>query len=511
MLGFPISRKSAGIHFSGQLVLSGLRFALVDLETTGGQAKQDHIMEAAVRVVGGDVDLEWQSLIDPLCSVPSFIQGLTGISNSMLRGKPQFSDVQETLWSYLDGAILVAHNARFDAGFLRANFARYGRDYQPRVLCTLKLARTLYPDWPKHGLEAICARIGFYSEVHHRAMADVDAMKAFLDYARADKGEAVFNFEVGLQLGLPVLPPSICQADIDAIPREPGVYRLLGEAGELLYLGSARSLQEQVLAHFENVTGDSKAAKLVRRVDAVQWQMLAGELSAGLHLSVALRHEKPLLQRRVNALGKPCCVRFIMQDSGELQLRLRSGLPANIAQTGETVGLFRERKHAKTRIRELAKEHQLCLRRLAVLVEGEVCECGACALTAVGTGESATVASADDFAARVKAAFAGYLYTPWPFAEPVLIHENNGAGVSEWHLVYDWRHFGSFRWNAERGQLTELSGSAEPLDLAAARRICEQAKEFRYEHYRLLRAFQDDLRWQPLSQFSATIGDEHTA
>jgi DNA polymerase-3 subunit epsilon len=493
-------------------VLGNHRFALVDLETTGGQANQDHIMEAAVRVIGGEVDLEWQSLIDPLCSVPSFIQGLTGISTSMLRGKPRFSEVQEILWSYLDDAILVAHNARFDAGFLRANFARYGRDYQPRVLCTLKLARTLYPEWPKHGLEAICARIGFYSEVHHRAMADVDAMKAFLDYARVDKGEAVFNFEVGLLLGLPVLPPSIRQADIDAIPCEPGIYRLLGEAGELLYLGSARSLQEQVLSHFENATGDSKAAKLVRRVDSVQWQILAGELSAGLHLTAALRHEKPLLQRRAKALGKPCCVRFITEASGELQLRLRSGLPANIALTGESVALFRERKHAKSRIAELAKEHQLCLRRLAVLAEGEFCECGVCALSAGGAGDLSTpptVELAADFAARVNAALAGYLYTPWPFAEPVLIHEDNRAGFSEWHLVYDWRHFGSFRWDAECGQLFELSDDAKPLDLAAARRICEQTQEFRYEHYRLLRAFQHDLIWQPLSQFSAAISDEY--
>ncbi len=492
-------------------MLGNYCFALVDLETTGGQASQDHIMEVAVRVVGGEVDLEWESLIDPLCSVPSFIQSLTGISSSMLRGKPRFADVQELLWSYLDDAILVAHNARFDAGFLRANFARYGRDYQPRVLCTLKLARTLYPDWPKHGLEAICERIGFYSEVHHRAMADVDAMKAFLDYARADKGEAVFNFEVGLLLGMPVLPPSMSQADIDAIPCQAGIYRLLGEAGELLYLGTARSLQEQVLSHFENPTGDSKAAKLVRRVDSVQWQVLAGELSAGLHLSAALRHEKPLLQRRAKALGKACCVRFITDDRGELQLRLRSGLPANIASTGESVALFRERKHAKTRIRELAKEHQLCLRRLAVLVEGELCECGACILTAEKFGGSPlapTAETAADFSAQVKVAFAGYLYAPWPFAEPVLVHEDNGAGRSEWHLVHDWRHFGSFRWDAERGQLFELSGEAKPLDLAAARRICDQTQEFRYEHYCLLRAFQHDLTWQPLSQFNAAISGE---
>ena len=87
------------------MVLGDYRFALVDLETTGGQAGQDQIMEAAVRVLGGEQELEWQSLIDPACAVPSFIQGLTGISSSMLRGKPRFSEIQETLWSYLDGAI----------------------------------------------------------------------------------------------------------------------------------------------------------------------------------------------------------------------------------------------------------------------------------------------------------------------------------------------------------------------------------------------------------------------
>ena len=235
-------------------MLNDVRFALVDLETTGGQAAHDQIMEVAVRLLdfNGGVEQQWQSLIDPQCSVPPFIENLTGIRQSMLRGQPTFSAIQDTLWRYLDGAVLVAHNARFDAGFLRANFARYGRQYSPLVLCTLKLARTLYPDWPKHGLEAICDRIGFYSEVHHRAMADVDAMKAFLDYALKDKGEAVFNFEVGLLLGLPVLPPAISQADMDAIPCQPGIYRLLDDAGELLHLGSAKSLQAQVLGHFTN-------------------------------------------------------------------------------------------------------------------------------------------------------------------------------------------------------------------------------------------------------------------
>ncbi|MDF1692937.1 MAG: exonuclease domain-containing protein [Zhongshania sp.] len=475
-------------------MLADYRFALVDLETTGGQAAHDQIMEAAVRLLDGERELEWQSLLDPGCAVPAFIQGLTGIHTSMVRGKPSFSEVQETLWSYLDEAILVAHNARFDAGFLRANFARVGRNYQPRVLCTLKLARTLYPDWPRHGLEAVCERIGFYSEVHHRAMADVDAMKAFLDFARADKGEAVFNFEVGLLVGLPVLPPSISQADVDAIPNQPGIYRLLGEAGELLYLGSASALQAQVLRHFENSAADSKAAKLARRIYSVEWQALAGDLSAALHLSAALKFEKPLLQRRAKALGKPCCVRFISGDNGDVQLRLRSGLPANIAKTGELVALFRDRKHAKTRIAELAIEYQLCLRRLGLVADGEKCGCRACALGEAASGMQGV--------AVAEAALAGYLYEPWPFTEPVLIYEQNAAGASEWHLVDDWRHYGSFIWDATLAQLFELSNRATPLSLAAVGSRCEQTKELQYEHYRLLRAFRDDLRWLPVSQFT---------
>lgn len=493
-------------------MLDSYRFALLDLETTGGQARDDQIIEIAMRLVDGSgchLD-QWQSLVDPQCGIPSFIQGLTGISPAMLRGKPTFAEVQDELWDFLLDAVLVAHNARFDAGFLRANFARFGRQYTPSVLCTLKLARTLYPDWPKHGLEAICHRIGFYSEVHHRAMADVDAMKAFLDYARADRGEAVFNFEVGLQLGLPVLPPSISQRDIDAIPCQPGIYRLLGQAGELLYLGSAESLQDQVLSHFSNSTRDSKATKLARRVCGVQWQMLSGALSAGLYLSRALRAEQPEMQRRAKATGKPCCVRFIEDDNGGMQLRFRSGLPANITKTPESLAVFRDRKHAKTRIAALAAESDVCLVQLGVLGDGASCECSACNISGgmpVSMQERTGVELAD-FNARAKAAFSAYLYVAWPFDEPVLIYEQNESGFGEWHLIYDWRHYGSFCWDANLQRLSERTqGETDTpvtMDLQEARLQCEQVNDFQYEHYRLLRGFIDNLECLPLSEFAAS-------
>lgn len=489
-------------------MLDQYRFALVDLETTGGQPREDQIMEVAIRLEDsrGHTLGQWQSLVDPQCSIPFFIQNLTGISAATVRGQPRFAEVVDTVWGYLEGAILVAHNAKFDAGFLRHHLRCLGYEYEPKVLCTLKLARTLYPDWPKHGLEAICNRIGFYSEVHHRAMADVDAMKAFLDYARGDKGEAVFNFELGLQLGLPVLPPSLSQEDIDAIPRQPGVYRLLGEAGELLYLGGATSLQAQVLHHFANCSGDSKATKLARRVCGIQWQVLAGDLSVGFHLSASLRYETPLMQRRPKAAGKPCCVRFVVDENDLTQLRFRSGLPASAVQAGELFAIFRDRKQAKARVAELAKESGLCLYLLDILAEGEQCVCTNCALPNDGVAVDGGV-EPQNTNQKIIAALSGYLNTPWPFEEPVFICERNASGFAEWHLVNDWRYYGSFVWDADAKLMREHivpreEGEAQ-IDLESAQRRCEPVKDFQYEHYRLIKAFIDDLPCQTLSDFFA--------
>ncbi|CAA0078245.1 Putative bifunctional exonuclease/endonuclease protein [Zhongshania aliphaticivorans] len=485
-------------------MLDNVCFALVDLETTGGQASHDQIMEIAVRLVGEGVNDHWESLLDPMCGVPRFIQGLTGITPAMLKGKPTFTDVQNTLWALLDDAVLVAHNARFDAGFLRANFARQGRQYSPRVLCTLKLARTLYPEWPKHGLEAICEQIGFHSEVHHRAMADVDAMKAFFDYARLDKGEAVFNFELGLQLGFPVLPPLMTQSDIDLIPCQPGIYRLLSEIGELLYMDGATSLQEAVLAHFSSCAGDSKATKLARRVGRVEWQLLAGELSVGLRLNPLLRQHVPQMQRRAKTLGKPCSVRFVATTGAVTRLRLRSGLPAKVDLASESFAIFRDRQQAKKCIEEQLRLCDLCMHALNIVSERDQCTCSACEAGDVGTehSEDAVV----KLNSRLLAAFTEYLYIPWPFQEPIVIREDNGNGFVEWHLVNHWCYYGSYYWDSVQEAFCELdkaeSGVGDWIGVLAARLKCEQGIDFDYQHYRLFHRNMSRLTCIPLSEMT---------
>jgi DNA polymerase-3 subunit epsilon len=280
----------------------------------------------------------------------------------------------------------------------------------------------------------------------------------------------------------------------------------LGEAGELLYLGGATSLEAQVLHHFANCSGDSKATKLARRVCDIQWQVLAGDLSVGFHLNASLRYETPLMQRRKKAAGKPCCMCFIVNENGLTQLRFRSGLPASVVQSGESVAIFRDRKQAKARVAELARESGLCLYLLNILVEGEQCACANCALPNDGVPINGAV-ELQNANQKIIEALSSYLYTPWPFEEPIFIHEQNASGFAEWHLLNDWRYYGSFVWDADaklmRERIVPSVESGAPIDLESAQRRCEQVNDFQYEHYRLIKAFIDDLPCQTLSDFFA--------
>ena len=114
------------------------KMVLLDLETTGGKATHHRIIEIGLIVIEhGEVIERWQSFVDPETTLPPFIQKLTGIAPSMLRGAPVFAQVAEPLLAYLNDRTLVAHNARFDYGFLKNEFERIGISYNAKPLCSV--------------------------------------------------------------------------------------------------------------------------------------------------------------------------------------------------------------------------------------------------------------------------------------------------------------------------------------------------------------------------------------
>jgi DNA polymerase-3 subunit epsilon len=151
----------------------------VDLETTGGNATTDRVTEIGVVEVSRAGIERWSVLVDPGTPVPPFIEKLTGISDAMLQGQPTFASLAEALIERLAGKLFVAHNARFDYGFLKNEFRRAGLAFRADVLCTVRLSRALFPSVQRHGLDSLIARFGLAPEGRHRALADADLLWQF--------------------------------------------------------------------------------------------------------------------------------------------------------------------------------------------------------------------------------------------------------------------------------------------------------------------------------------------
>ena len=176
--GHPPPFPAASGVFSWRGVpLSDLTYTVVDLETTGLQADTEGITEVCcLRVSGGQIVDSFETLVNPRRPIPYFIQKMTGISDEMVRDAPGFGEIASRLLEFLDGTVLVAHNAPFDLSFLNHNLATNGhcRLHNP-VIDTRRLARRLLPGLQRANLDAVTTHLGIAIQNRHRARGDAEA------------------------------------------------------------------------------------------------------------------------------------------------------------------------------------------------------------------------------------------------------------------------------------------------------------------------------------------------
>ena len=274
--------------------------AIVDLETTGARPVHDRVTEVAViEVEGGEARNECSTLVNPECAIPAAIQALTGITDDMVAAAPTFGRLAGDLYERLEGRVLVAHNARFDYGFLRQEFARAGLAFRATTLCTVKLSRRLYPEHARHNLDSLIARHGLACRARHRALGDADAVWQFLRLAAGERGEEVLAMAARQVAKQPSLPAHLDRAMVDAIPEAPGVYLLYGENGTPLYVGKSLDMRSRVLAHFADDLRSPRAMQLAREVRRVEWRRTAGELGALLRAAALVKELLPVFNRRL--------------------------------------------------------------------------------------------------------------------------------------------------------------------------------------------------------------------
>lgn len=427
--------------------------AIVDLETTGANPAYDRVTEIAViEAAGGEITSQWSTLVDPETTIPAAIQALTGITSQMVAGAPTFGALAEGLYERLAGRVLVAHNARFDYGFLRHEFERAGLRFSARTLCTVKLSRRLYPEHARHSLDAVMARHRLECSARHRALGDAEVVWQFLRVAGAERGEDALAYAATQIAKQPTLPAHIERTAIDAIPDAPGVYLFYGEGGTPLYVGKSVTMRTRVLQHFADDLRSPKEMQLAREVRSIEWQRTAGALGALLREAELVKQLLPVFNRRLRRPADPCSFSFAPPDA--LRLVSLDGLDA--AGASHLHGMFRTRRAALDALRGLADEHGLCLQSLGFdKTRGAK---GACFRHQIRrcAGLCAGAETPQAHHARLVAALAGIRTAAWPWRGPIgVIETEPESDATDVHVIDHWCYRGTANSEAEVGELLE--------------------------------------------------------
>jgi len=428
---------------------------ILDVETTGANPVYDRVTEVGlIEVECGRRVAEWSTLVNPGTRIPPAIQSLTGITDDMVALAPSFAEIAQHLLGQLEGKLLVAHNARFDYGFLRNEFRRAGLRYSSRVLCTVKLSRRLFPHESRHNLDALMARHGLACESRHRALGDARVVWLLVDRWRREIAPGTVASAVDALVRAPAIPAGLAEGALDDIPEMPGVYLFYGENGAVLYVGKSINLRSRVLAHFAGDHRDARDMKIAQQVKRVEWIETAGELGALIEESRLVKKLAPVYNRRLRRAAELCAWHWRVEEMLDAP-RLVNADDLERVRFDNLHGLFRSRSAALEALREIATAHQLCPIVLG-LERGK----GPCFAHQLKRCRGACVGKETraQHALRLGAALAQLRMRPWPFKGRIGVLENDAAR-GEIIVLDRWCYLGTVRSEAELG---ELQGGRPP-------------------------------------------------
>lgn len=445
----------------------------VDLETTGGNAAHHRIIEIGItRLCNGTVIEEWSTLVNPECLIPPYIESFTGISNEMAGAAPRFADIGRVVLEKLQPGralpVFVAHNARFDYGFLRAEFRRMQLPFSAKVLCTVKLSRRLYPQELRHNLDAVMERHGLACSARHRALGDAQVIRDFwVALCRDVPGDTLAAAAHGA-MGAVKLPSHLPEGLADELPEGPGMYRFFGagtgadgagagsEGDTLLYVGRAGSLRTAILGHLADgyAAGASSGRRrpaLREAVRRVEWEETAGELGASLLELEALKAQTPLYNRRIRTAERSVTLR-LAEDATKVAIVAVDELEP--LELEGCFGIFHAPKDARKALADIARARELCPKVLG-LEEGA----GSCLAHQLGRCKGACAGKEPLIlhAVRVQMALASLKLKAWPFPGRVALRERGALGAEVLHVLDRWRYIGSAHSEEDLAALAERS------------------------------------------------------
>ncbi|MCW2817179.1 MAG: exonuclease protein [Nocardioides sp.] len=307
--------------------LRDITFCVVDLETTGGSARAGSMITeiGAVKVRGGEVLGEFQTLVNPRTDIPAFIAVLTGISNSMVADSPPIESVLPAFLEFAAGCVLVAHNAPFDVGFLRHFAEHQQRAWPPfEVVDTAVLARRVITrdDAPNCKLSSLARVFRSATTPNHRALSDaratVDVLHGLMERIGA---QGVSTLEELQTFSSRVNAAQRRKRHLaDGLPQSPGVYLFRDDADRVLYIGTSADVRRRVRSYFTASETRSRMGEMVQLAARVTTIECATPLEAEVRELRLIAQHKPSYNRRSKFPEKTTFVKLTREPWPRLSL-----------------------------------------------------------------------------------------------------------------------------------------------------------------------------------------------
>lgn len=371
-------------------------YAVVDIETTGGFAQNHCITEIAIAVFDGNEVVDWfESLVNPGISIPLHITALTGISNEMVEDAPAFAEIAEKVYEMLKPCVFVAHNVNFDYSFVRSQLADEGYNWDAKKLCTVRLSRKIFPGFQSYSLSSLCNELGVVQTVKHRAGADTMAtVEVFKQLLQNDK-DGVIQKSLKGNAGEFRLPAHLNREEFDALPMTTGVYYLMNEKSEVIYVGKANNIKKRVGQHFSGKITQETRQGFLKEIAHISYEECGNELVALLLEEQEIKKHWP----KYNRAQKKIKFAWGLFDYTDRKGHIRLGIDY-IRRGGKPLMRFATQAEARHFLLTKTDEYRLCPKLCAIdTSENESCNP---VITKHCTGNCRKTQSVEEYNGRVQ-------------------------------------------------------------------------------------------------------------
>lgn len=256
-------------------------YAIVDIETTGGNARGSRITEIAIVIHNGTEIIDrYETLVNPQKDIPLPIFALTGINNELVKDAPIFDAISEKVLDMLTDRVFVAHNVNFDYSFVHHQLNEAGFKWTAKKLCTVRAARKIIPGIASYSLGRLCTSLDIPLENRHRAGGDADATALLFTRLLACDLEGHMDQMIKKTAQDQRLPPNLPPDDFLQLPEKPGVYYFYNVVHTVIYVGKAINIKKRVASHFTGNTTSSQRQNFLREIHSISFEVCATELMA---------------------------------------------------------------------------------------------------------------------------------------------------------------------------------------------------------------------------------------